>query len=112
MGCSPNAIPSPNAQYIPPSSGRTHDLSLAYEIIEVISRPADMGEGEPVAVPAGGGDAATESAEEQAEWSWQWQDTASPIVLLLLALLIPAVLLLAASTRGRGARWASRACPP
>lgn len=45
--------------------------------------------------------------------NWQWQDyrLADPW-LLLLALLIPAVLLLAASTRGRGARWASRACPP
>ncbi len=55
------------AQYIPAQQRADHDLSLAYEIIEVISRPADMGDGEPVAVPAGGSDAATESAEEQAE---------------------------------------------
>lgn len=53
------------AQYIPAQQRAEHDLSLAYEIIEVMSRPADLGGGEAVAVAAGGSAAEAESDKGQ-----------------------------------------------
>ena len=56
------------AQYIPAQQRAEHDLALAYEIIEVMSRPPAMDEdAEMAAVPVGGSAPAPENDEEPGE---------------------------------------------